>query len=243
MNILGIIPARGGSKGLKDKNIREVAGKPLIGYTIEAALKSKLLDKVVVSTDSQKIAAVVRKLYSQVQIIIRPAELAGDDSCLEEAMLHTLKELKQQERYQADLVVLMQANLPIRKPGLIDQAIEKMTNSQADSCVSCCEVDQQPDLMKTLNEKGRLKPLFKEALGLPRQKYSKKYLLDGSVVVLRPKNIVKARESTKAHLVLGEEVIPLIQDEKKYSIEIDTLDDLILAEVYLKNESVHYNRR
>lgn len=233
MNVLGIIPARGGSKGIKDKNILDVFGKPLVGYTIEAALRAKRLDKVVVSTDSEKIAEVVRDIYG-IYVVKRPPELAQDDSPIEEAMLHAVKYLEKENGFKADIVVLMQANVPMRKEGIIDDVIEKLIGSDADSCVTCHEVDQIPEVMKLMNEKKRLIPMFKDVTGIRRQEFPKRYLLDGSVVALRVENLFKTRGIRKAHIFLGEEIIPLIQEKKMYSLELDVFEDVLLAEYYLK---------
>lgn len=245
MNILGIIPARGGSKGLKDKNILDLNGKPLIGYTIEAALASKLLDRVVVSTDSDKIADVVKGSYS-VEVIKRPPIFAKDDSPVEEALLHAVECLKQKEKYAVDIVVWMQANVPIRKEGVIDETIEKLINSDADSCVTCREIDQIPELMKIINEKERLIPIFKDVSGIRRQEFPKRYLLDGSVVAIRAENLIKTRRIRKAHIYLGKEIIPLVQESKIYSIEVDTPEDFLLAMYYMEQISTwdfHNNTR
>ena len=112
MNILGIIPARGGSKGVPEKNIIQLCGKPLITYTIENAFKSKFIDKSVISTDSKKIADVVSESYD-IQIINRPAEFAKDNSPIEEALLHAVEYMNIKIGYNADIVVCMQPNLPL----------------------------------------------------------------------------------------------------------------------------------
>ncbi len=235
MNILGIIPARGGSKGLKDKNILDILGKPLIGYTVEAALNSSLLDKVVVSTDSEKIADVINSLY-EIEVIRRPSEFTKDDSPIEEALLHAIEYLEKEREYKADIVIWMQPNMPIRKEGIIDKVIENLVNSDADSCVTCYEADQLPEVMKVINEKGRLVPVFKDVNGIRRQEFPKRYLLDGSVVALKAKNLFKTRGIRKLHIYLGDEVIPVIQQERMYSLEIDVPDDVHLVTYYLKTK-------
>jgi len=232
MKVLGIIPARGGSKRMKNKNILDLNGKPLIGYTIEDALSSRLLDRVVVSTDSDKIADVVKNNYD-VQIIKRPPEYAKDDSPIEEALLHTVEYLQQEEQYTVDVVVWMQANVPIRRKGVIDEAVEKLINSNADSCVTCYEIDQIPEAMKIMNEQERLIPIVKDVDGVRKQEFPKRYLLDGSVLALRVKNLFKSRGIRKAHIYLGEEVIPIIQEKKIYTLEIDVPEDLTLIKYYM----------
>lgn len=233
MHILGIIPARGGSKRLKNKNILTIKGKPLIGYTIEDALLSRLMDKVVVSTDSDQIAMVVKSTYD-LEVIKRPAEFASDDSPIEEALLHAVEYLANEKNYSADIVVWMQANVPIRKKGVIDQVIEKLCNSDADSCVTCRLAQEVPEIMKKINEQGLLVPLQADVAGIRWQEFPQRYLLDGSIVALRTDNLFKTRGIRKAHIYLGERVIPIIQDNSMYSLEVDTPDEVDLLEYYLE---------
>lgn len=231
MNILGIIPARGGSKSLKDKNILDLNGKPIIGYTIEDALKSRLLDRVVVSTESTKITNVVKGLYD-IEVIKRPRKYAKDDSPVEEALLHAVEYLQEEEGYKTDIAVWMQPNVPIRREGVVDEAIEKLVNSDADSCATCYQIDQIPEAMKIINKKGRLIPLCKDVKGIRRQEFPERYLLDGSVVVLRARNLFKTRGIRRSHIYLGKEVIPVIQERRMYSLELDVPDDFSLLKYY-----------
>ena len=232
MHILGIIPARGGSKGVKGKNIVDLNGKPLIGYTIEAAMSSKLLDRIVVSTDSDKIKRVVKNSY-EIEVIDRPAQFARDDSPIEEALLHAIEHLKEKDNYVTDIIVWMQPNVPIRKKGIIDYTLKKFISSNADSCVTCYEADQIPEIMKVMNEKGRLIPVHKDVGSIRRQEFPKRYLADGSVVVLRAGNLYKSRGIRKAHIYLGKEIIPVIQEKRMYTIEIDKPEDIDLAKYYI----------
>ena len=233
MQVLAIIPARGGSKGIKDKNIMIFNGKPLIGYTIEDSLASKLIDKIVVSTDSKKIENFVISRYN-VEVVKRPAKFAKDDSPIEEALLHVVEYLKKKDNYKADIVVWMQANVPIRKKGIVDEVVRRLINSGADSCVTCYEADQVPEAMKIINEKGRLLPIFKNVKGIRRQEFPKRYLLDGSVVALRVENLYKTRGIRRAHIYIGKEVIPIIQEKRIYSIEIDVPDDVVQLKYYIR---------
>jgi len=233
MSILGIIPARGGSKGVKDKNILEIAGRPLIAYTIDAALESARLDKVVVSTDSTKIADVVREHYS-IDIIMRPPEFARDDSPIEESFFHAVEYLKEAEGFDTDILVWIQPNVPIRKPGIVDEALGKLLDSGADSCVTCYETDQVPEVMKRIDSRGFLVPLYKDVSAIRRQEFERRYLLDGSVVVIRKANLYNTRGIRKAHVYLGDKTIPVIQEKMEYSLEIDVPDDLDLVKYYLE---------
>ncbi len=123
--ILGITPARGGSKGILRKNIRELYGKPLIAWTIEAAKQSKLLDRYVVSSEDNEIAQIAKKYGAEV--IERPAELATDEATTLSVLQDVLK------RIDADVIVLLQATSPIRNQGLVDNCIKSFLNKKADS--------------------------------------------------------------------------------------------------------------
>lgn len=123
--ILGIIPARGGSKGIPRKNIKMIAGKPLIAWTIEAAKESRLMDRFVVSTEDQEIAQVA-KLWGA-EVIDRPEELAGDSVATVPVLRHVLSQI------EADVVVWLQCTSPVREKGLIDKCIQKFLDEKADS--------------------------------------------------------------------------------------------------------------
>lgn len=138
MSNLAIIPARGGSKGIPKKNIKEIAGKPLIAWSIEQALNSSSIERVIVSTDCEDIAAVAREYGAEVPFM-RPAHLANDTAATEPALLHTLEWLAEHENYHPDYTVLLQATSPVRKDDAIDSAIKKIIEKKADSLLSVCE--------------------------------------------------------------------------------------------------------
>jgi len=125
MNVLGITPARGGSKGVPRKNIKEIAGKPLIAWTIEAAKESKMIDRYVVSTEDEEIAEISREYGADV--IDRPPELATDEATTLSVLKHAI------EQIPCDIVVLLQATSPIRRPGLIDECIREFKDNEYDS--------------------------------------------------------------------------------------------------------------
>jgi len=138
MKNLVIIPARSGSKGISNKNIKSIGGKPLIAWSIESALKSECVDRVVVSTDCQEIADIAMT-YGAEAPFLRPNELAGDCATTESAMLHTLSWLKSNEGYVPDNVILLQATSPFRYEASIGDAIVLFNDFGADSLVSCCQ--------------------------------------------------------------------------------------------------------
>lgn len=226
MNILCVIPARGGSKGLRNKNIKPLLGKPLIAYTIEAALKSKLSNKVVVSTDDPKIAHVVKKYH--IQVINRPKKYATDTSPIEIALRYSVDYLKAKENYAADIIVWLQANIPVRKTGQIDNVVKKLILSNADSAVTVSAVEQFPQWMKKMDKCNFLHPLFNNSKQYRRQDIKPLYRLDGAVVAVKAKILMGTKNLRGVHVFLGKRIIGVIQ-EKKYSIEIDSKEDFDLV--------------
>jgi N-acylneuraminate cytidylyltransferase len=134
--IVAVIPARGGSRGIPHKNIQELAGKPLIAYTIEAALGSKKMNRVVVSTDDEKIASVAREYGAE--IIARPAELATDEAPTEPVIEHTVSWLEEHENYMPEVIVLLQPTSPLRNHNHIEEALNVFFVNDYDSLLSVC---------------------------------------------------------------------------------------------------------
>jgi len=134
MNVLAIIPARGGSKAIPRKNVVDFGGKPLIAWSIETALASRLVTRTVVSTDDDEISAVAEACGAEV--VRRPAAISGDEAASEDALLHVLDDLRQGENYEPDLVLFVQATSPLRDADDFDSAIETLISEQADSLVS-----------------------------------------------------------------------------------------------------------
>jgi len=232
MSILGVIPARGGKQSVPGKNTRFVHGKPLIGYTIEAAKQSKQIDRLVVSTEDPIIAQVASSFG--VEIIDRPTEIARDDSPIEASLRHAIKHLAEADRFVTDIVVLMQANVPVRKPGMVDRVIQTLIDTKgADSAVSVFEVDQWPQWMKLKNDKGFLRPFMKGSTSFRRQDLEKPYLLDGAVMAVRRSVLDATSDISSIHQYLGENVVAVVQ-EKEYSIEIDEEKDFLFTESILQ---------
>jgi N-acylneuraminate cytidylyltransferase len=138
MKNLAIIPARGGSKGIPNKNIKNIAGKPLIAWTIEHALAARSIDRLIVSTDCNIISDIASQYGAEVPFK-RPADLAGDSATTESSMAHALEWLKKNENYEPDNIVLLQATSPIRAHNSIDLALNEFSITQADSLLSVCE--------------------------------------------------------------------------------------------------------
>lgn len=225
----GIIPARGGSKGLPGKNMKPIRGKPMIGYVIEAALAAKRLDRVFVSTDADYIADAAREFGAE--IIRRPDDISGDTASIEDSLRHVVRTLKSEENIDTDITALMQANVPIRKPGTIDAVIEKLMSSDYDSVASGYQVNQWPQWTKRLVD-GRVVP-FMECKEYRRQKIEQLYFLDGAVNAVRVPALFASEGRTGVHLYLGAN-IGFYEQERIYSMDVDSEEDYLMAEIALE---------
>lgn len=153
-----IVPARGGSKRLPGKNTKLLAGKPLIAYAIEAALKSEYADRVMFSTDSEDVAAVARQ-YGITVPFIRPSELAGDEATMASVLKHATRYLEDSENFSPDIVVLVQPTNPLVISEDIDRVIEKLVETGVNSCVTICDISERPEWI--YKESGaRIAPVF-----------------------------------------------------------------------------------
>jgi N-acylneuraminate cytidylyltransferase len=210
--ILGLITARGGSKGIPRKNLVEVGDKPLIGWTIDAARNSKLLDRLVLSTDDEEIAAVAHALGCEIPFM-RPPELAADASGSAEVVLDCLQRLP-----EYDYLVLLQPTSPLRTVDDIDGAIRVCLDSQAPACVSVCDVEESPFWMYTLEASGGLKPILANRYAR-RQELPPVYVLNGAVYVADTRWFATNRG------FLGEGTIAYVMPRSR-SLDIDTPADL-----------------
>ena len=229
--VLGIIIARGGSRGLPRKNILPVAGKPLVAYTIEAAAKSFLLDRAIVSTDDQEISDVASKWGAEVPFL-RPTELAKDDTLAFPVLLHGLDWLAQHEGYRPSHVMLLQPTSPLRTSEDIDSAIRIGLEKDADSVVSCTPVGHQhPYWMKKLTDDGRMVdfvPVKKQYLR--RQDLPPAYLLNGAIYV------VKGRRLLEMGTFYSDKTYSYVMPPER-SLDIDSGLDLRVAELHLQQRS------
>ena len=228
-SVIGIIPARGGSERLKDKNTMPLCGKPLIDYTIEAALQAETLDRVIVSTDNEQIAEVA--MTCGAEVIRRPAELATATAPIDEAMRHVVSYLADEEDYQTDIAVLMQANIPIRAEGVIDQVVAKLIETGAEAVSTAYEINQRPEWMKRLID-DRAVPHMPPTKQYRMQDFEKLYLLDGAVAAIRVDTLMQTRGDSRVHAFIGQDIRLVLQDGI-YTVEVDTLDDMWLVECLL----------
>lgn len=225
MNVLAIIPARGGSKGVKDKNIREVDGMPLIAYSIQCAQESKLLNKVIVSTDSQKIADIAGQYGAEVQM--RPEDLAQDDSSIVSVIQYVLDKC-QRDNYHTDLVVLLQPTSPIRRAQDVDSVITLFADESIDGVISVVRMDDvHPARMYTLTEELRMVPFMKDHEYTRRQDLQPVYYRNGCIYAVRTSAFGKYNsvmvDNKKAY------VMPF-----QWLLNIDHERDMILADSLVK---------
>ena len=220
--IIAFIPARGGSKGVKKKNIRELAGKPLIEYTIQAALESNYIDRVVVSTDSEEIAEVASSCGAEIPYM-RPQKLAEDTTTTLDVVLHGIAHIEGMREY--DSLILLQPTQPLRTAADIDGAIECFYCGGGKSLVSISEVEEHPILMRTVDDEGRLRRLMDVSSTVRRQDMPMIYKVNGAIYINR---IAEIDENTSFNdNEIGYRM------EKSHSVDIDELSDFALAEYYL----------
>ncbi|MCD6351080.1 MAG: acylneuraminate cytidylyltransferase family protein [Armatimonadetes bacterium] len=218
--VIGIIPARGGSKGVPGKNIRPLAGKPLIVWTIESAQAAETITRVLVTTDDERIASVAREAGAE--IVRRPAELAQDTSPTEPAMFHALDLLAEQEGYKPDAVALLQCTSPLRGPDIIDAGVRLLFETGCDAVMTVTPI-QHWYLAGTLGEGGLFQPEYDYQRRPRSQDMPEKYRENGALYVTRREAFYRYRNR------LGGEVRVLVMDAAR-SIDIDTEEDFRLAE-------------
>ncbi|MBI3739412.1 MAG: acylneuraminate cytidylyltransferase family protein, partial [Chloroflexi bacterium] len=222
--VLVIIPARGGSKGIPRKNIRNFAGYPLIAWSIAAAKQSKSVTRVIVSTDDEEIAAVAREWGAETPFM-RPAELAQDKTLDLPVFEHALKWLEEIEGYKPKVVVQLRPTSPIRPRGLVDDAIKILLDHKDADCVrGVVPAAQNPFKMWRFKGEGQpLEPLLKvkgiaEPYNAPRQILPPVYWQTGHIDAIRLKTIMRK------HSLTGDVVYPLVIDPR-YTVDIDNLSD------------------
>ncbi len=228
MQILYIIPARGGSKGLPGKNIRLLADKPLIVHSIVAAQKSKFKGTILVSTDDNAIAAIAKQADAEVPFI-RPDELSTDSATTIDVIFHALNFYREQNK-NFDLIILLQPTSPLRTAEDIDNAVQCMLDKHADAVVSVCEAEHHPLWANTLPENGSMKNFIrKDIKGKNRQQLPKYYRLNGAVYISSIATLEKHK--TFIHDTTFSTQMPI-----ERSVDIDNEIDFKLAEVLMKKE-------
>lgn len=235
MEILAVIPARGGSKGLVKKNTLPLAGHPLIAYSIQAAHDAKLVTRTIVNTDAEYIATEARKYRAEIPFT-RPAELAGDYTTDLEVFIHTLEWLKEQEGYIPDFVVQLRPTSPVRPTGIVDQCIERLIDSDGDSIRVVTKAPITPYKMwRVQNEQQAMTPLLElpgvhEPFNQPRQKLPEVFWQIGCLDVIRTSVITQQRSMS------GEKILPYIVPHQ-FAVDIDDIGSFLKAEHVLTQEN------
>ncbi|EMH6404191.1 acylneuraminate cytidylyltransferase family protein [Providencia rettgeri] len=214
--MIALIPARGGSKGLPRKNIKLLNGKPMIAYTIEAALNSKYITDVVISTDDQEIYDIALS-YGAKDTFLRPKELAEDSSLAIDNYIYTIQRLEKEYNYNLDSFIVLQPTSPLRSTEDIDNSICLFTENKADSVISFCEEHHPIKWHKYINKNNKLEDIFDENLLVNRQDIIPTYYPNGAIYIFS-KNLILERKyyskNTYAYIM-----------PRSRSVDIDTIDD------------------
>ena len=224
--MIAIIPARGGSKGLPGKNVRPLNGKPLIAYAIEAALKAKNIDRVIISTDDEEIARVAVEYGAELPFM-RPAELASDMAMAIDNYIYTIGRLEEEGGKPIDTFVVLQPTSPLRIAEDIDGAIELFEQKKADSVISYCQEAHPVTWHKYLDDEGRFVDIF-DANIKNRQDNRVSYYPNGAVYVFRTSMIRERKYYTDKSYAY---VMP-----RTRSVDIDFIEDFEYAEFLLKRK-------
>lgn len=225
-NIIAIVPARGGSKGIPGKNTKELAGKPLIAYTLEATLSSELRDRVVVSTDDKEIAGIAERYGAKV--IMRPAELATDTAPTESVLEHAVKWLEEYEIYKPDIIVLLQPTSPLRNREHIDEALSMFLGNDYASLLSVCPTHA---FLWSAGKSGAY-PINYDFKNRPRrQDRTPEYRENGAIY------ITKYEVLMREHNRLGGKIGLYVMSEED-SLEIDTEFDFWLCQQVILKKRV-----
>ncbi len=224
--MLAIIPARGGSKGLPGKNIKKLNGKPLIAYTIEAALKAVSIGRVIVSTDSEEIAEVAIEYGAEVPFL-RPAFLAEDDSLAIDNYQYTIDQYEKDFNVNVNEFCVLQPTSPLRLSSDIDGAVKLFHENNADSVISFCEEHHPVKWHKFLEHDGRLTEVFSDKTLRNRQDLRPTYFPNGAIYIFKSSLI-------KLGLYYSDKTYSYVMPRNR-SVDIDVLDDFKLTEFLMGN--------
>lgn len=228
LRVLAVIPARGGSKGIPRKNLAPLAGKPLIAWTIEAAREAGCLQRIIVSTDSEEIAAAAREAGAEAPFL-RPPELARDDTPTTDAVIHAVRWLEEHDGYQPEAVMILQPTCPLRTADDIREGVALMGEKEAESVVAVCEAKQHPRWMKQIEPDGRLTDFAGDwQFTTRRQDLPQLYALNGALYLTRCDILV-------AHnTVFPPRTFAYVMPRER-SLDIDTRWDLHVAGLLLNH--------
>ncbi len=231
LSILCVILARGGSKGIPGKNIYPINGHPLISYTISAALGSKYIQEVIVSTDDKKISK-VSKNYGAMIPFLRPKKLSGDKVLSVDALRYTVLEYEKKKNIKFDYIIELPCVSPFRDSSDINLAIELLVKSKSDSVISFVNTGEKHPIRLKRIKKSIVTDFCKEYpepdKGSRRQDFEPSYIRNGAIYAMTRDCLIKQNSRQ------GNKILPLIMDEKK-SINIDNRFDLLVAESLIKS--------
>ncbi len=213
-NVLAIIPARGGSKGVPNKNIIEVSGNPLISWTIDAAKKAKCITRLILSSDDSNIIKIASDFGCDTPFI-RPNELARDNSSSTDVVLHALRQIPNFE-----YVMLLQPTSPLRTSQHIDEAFDLLLSSNADSCVSIAPLSKSINWMYYQNDNKKISPVVSvDQRETRRQDIQMPFVLNGAIYIMKTSNFIENKSFLTKNMV-GYEM------SKENSLDIDSHEDL-----------------
>lgn len=226
MKVIAVIPARAGSKGIPNKNVTEVAGKPLISWSIEAAINASSIDSILVTSDGEEILDVASQ-YDEIKAIKRPRELAEDHTPTAPVVLHALEEVKALEN-GFDYLVLLQPTSPLRTEEDIEEALELLKSSNGNALVSVVKPSHHPLKSFKRSEEGYLEGLVNNDFPfMPRQELPEVFQPNGAIY------IIEIKEFLKRETFFTDKTIHYEMSTQK-SIDVDSYDDIIKIENQLK---------
>lgn len=231
--VLAIIPARAGSKRIQNKNIRDFCGKPLLARAIEQAKKINFVNRIIVDTDSSKIAVLAKKYGAEVPFL-RPAALAQDKSKVVDSVIHLLTKLKKQENYQPDFIVLLQTTSPLREIKDIENCWTKMKIGGATTVLTVCET--HPRLYHLDKKDNIILVNGSEKMSTNMQEWPKGYLLNGCFVY-----IVKTATLLKEKKIITKKTKAVVCPKWR-SVDLDTPEEWAMAEILYKNKKTIESR-
>lgn len=234
MNILGIILARGGSKGVPRKNLKPLAGIPLLAYTILEAQRSIRLSRLVVSSEDEEILALASRLGCG--IVKRPGELATDQAASPPCVMHAIEYLQSHHGFNTDIAVLLQPTTPFRTFQTIDGCIDLLLEKDADSVVSVMKAPHfvNPHWVRKLDERGFLKPYLEDKDFTRRQDLPQVYWRNGQVYTVKKEVLFETGD------FYGDKSVPFLMNEE-FHVNIDAIIDFKFAEFLLQERLIHWD--
>lgn len=228
LKIAAIIPARASSKRIPKKNIKPLAGKPLIGWTIETALKSKIFDRVIVSTEDKKIAQIARKFGAEIPFQ-RPKKLARANVAGWQVLQHVVRELAKRENYLPDIIVYLSPAAPFRQVQDIKRGLRKLIETRANLMLSVCEAERNPYFNMVELKKGRVSLVKKASEEITQsQRAPKVYGLNDSIYIIRREALLKNNS------LLADKKTSIFLMPKQRGLDIDDEFDFEIAEYLMK---------